>query len=92
VVLLVDSKVGATPLDVQALDYLVSLDVPCVVVATKVDRLKQNKRRSSLAEIRQTLGLSEDHRLIPVSARSGEGTKELWKTVDAHIGAAAGSK
>ena len=91
VVALVDSKVGATPLDLQAYDYLESLGAPIVVVGTKIDRLPRSKRASQIAAVRRELALGEAHPLIPVSAQSGEGTKELWKTVTAYIEAAAGS-
>jgi GTP-binding protein len=83
VVLLVDSKVGATPLDVEALDYLVSLGAGVTVVATKMDKVPSGKRAKALAEIRRTLPLGGD--LIPVSSESGEGMKELWSTIMLHL-------
>ena len=81
VVLLVDSKVGATPLDVAALQYLRELGTGVTVVATKIDRLPRGKWAAAVAGIRQTLDLTEDVRLIPVSAHSGDGIKELWSEV-----------
>jgi GTP-binding protein len=94
VVLLVDGKVGATPLDVEALGYLVSLGAGVTVVATKMDRVPSGKRAKALSEIRRTLSLGEDTgdmggmggtHLIPVSADSGEGMKELWGTIMLHL-------
>ena len=91
VVLLVDGKVGATPLDVEALRYLLSLGAGVTVVATKMDRVSTGKRTKALSEIRRTLSLGEDiggmggMGLIPVSADSGEGMKELWSTIMLHL-------
>lgn len=81
VVLIVDGKVGPTPLDVQALEYLTSMEVPVAVAATKIDRVPRGKRSATLAEVAQKLGLTDRSRIILVSAKSGEGTKELWREI-----------
>lgn len=83
VVMLVDGKVGATPLDVQAYEYLASLGVELAVVATKVDRLPRGKRAAMEKGIRAALGEGMD--IIPVSAHSGEGIQELWSAVARHL-------
>ena len=84
VVLLVDAKVGATPLDVQAYEYLGSLGAAVVVAATKIDQVPRGRRVGSLRQVRETLGLDETT-LIPVSAHSGEGMKELWGAIASHL-------
>jgi GTP-binding protein len=81
VVLLVDGKVGATPLDVQAYQYLSGLGTAIVVAATKIDRLPRSRRAPAVRDVRQALGLEEAVPVIPVSARSGEGIKELWGAI-----------
>jgi len=85
VVLLVDGKVGATPLDVEALRYLRSLGAGVTVVATKMDRVPAGKRAKAVSEIRRTLSLDGDDDLIAVSAETGEGMKELWSTILLHL-------
>lgn len=85
VVMLVDGKVGATPLDVQAHEYLSSLGAPVVVVATKVDRVPRGKRAAMERGVREALGLEGTTPLIPVSAHSGEGMQELWSAVARHL-------
>ena len=85
VVMLVDGKVGATPLDAQAYEYLASLGVQLAVVATKVDRLPRGKRAAMERGVREALGLEGDLPLIPVSAHSGEGMQELWSAVARHL-------
>jgi GTP-binding protein len=85
VVLLVDGKVGATPLDVEALRYLSSLGAGVTVVATKFDQVSSGRRAKALSAIRSALSLDDKTDLIPVSARSGEGMKELWSTIMLHL-------
>ena len=89
VVLLVDGKVGATPLDVQAYEYLSGLGAPIVVAATKIDRLPRGRWASALRDVRKVLGLEEAIPVIPVSARSGEGIKELWGVLSPRFEASA---
>lgn len=91
VVLLVDSKVGATPLDVQARNYLADFETDVVIAATKIDRLPRGKRRRALDSIGQTLGLDPAADVVPVSATTGEGTGELWRRIESRLaGATAG--
>lgn len=82
VVLLVDGKVGATDLDVQALDYLLHLGTDVVVVATRIDKVGRGRRAGQLTAIRRRLRLPEDVGPLPVSARTGEGLKELWREIE----------
>lgn len=81
VVHLVDARVGATRLDEEAAEYLASLGVESVIVATKFDRLKRSERPRRLAEIARALGLDDAAGIVPVSAVSGEGVRELWKRI-----------
>lgn len=81
VVQLVDGKVGATPLDIQAHEYLGHLGIDTLVVATKIDKVSRNRRRAQIADIRDALALPEDTPLIPVSSKTGEGLQELWKAL-----------
>jgi GTP-binding protein len=91
VVLLVDAKVGATPLDVEAFGYLVGFGTPVTVVATKADKLGRGKQAATLAALRRELGLSGDPAAdgaVPVvafSARTGDGTRELWRAIDGRL-------
>lgn len=85
VVLLVDSKVGATELDVQALNYLVGFGTDVLIAATKIDRVPRSKRARSLEDIRQALGLPAEVELVPVSATTGEGSGELWKRIESRL-------
>jgi GTP-binding protein len=88
-VMLVDGEVGATPLDRQAYEYLSSLGAEIVVAATKIDRVSRGRRAAALRGIGAALGLGEATPLIPVSAHSGEGMKELWGVIDLHLESSA---
>jgi GTP-binding protein len=87
--MLVDGDVGATPLDQQAYEYLSHLGAKIAIAATKIDRVPRGRRAAALRGIGATLGTPETTPLIPVSAHSGEGMKELWSVIDLHLQASA---
>lgn len=85
VIQMVDAKVGATPLDHQAFDYLQSLRKPTIIVATKIDKVPRGQRSRSLTTIRQQITVPGDVEILPVSAETGEGVPELWKAISATL-------
>ena len=86
VVLLVDGKVGATASDVEAADYLRSLGVGLTVVMTKMDKVSRARWRASQQAARTALHMNEGSTPLPVSADTGDGMQELWRTLSAHLG------
>lgn len=85
VVQLIDAKVGATDLDRQASEYLESLGHSPVVVATKIDKVPQSRRVRGITAIRQNLELGSENEVIPVSAVSGEGIKQVWNQISVFL-------
>lgn len=82
VVVLVDSRHDPTARDREMLELLDRAEVPTLIVATKIDKVKRGQRKQKFAAIRQTLQLDEDVEILPFSAVTGEGQKELWQIID----------
>jgi GTP-binding protein len=80
VVQLVDARHEPSADDLRMMDFLASLGVPIIVVATKVDKLSRSERDSTLRALATHLGIEEDQ-LIPFSARTGEGRDDLAQAV-----------
>jgi len=78
-VCLVDSNVPPQERDGQLLAWLRSVGREFVVVATKVDRLSGNERTRNLAALKKGLEIEE---ILPVSAKTGTGIKELWARIE----------
>lgn len=85
VIVLVDGKVGATPLDEEAVDYLESLELEMSIVATKIDQVPRGKRPKALAAVREKLRLQEELDPIGLSSKTGEGMKQLWQSLAIHL-------
>lgn len=81
---LIDAKVGATRLDVQAVQYLQGLGIAPLIVATKSDKVPKGRRLPTQMSICRSLELPEN-RLVLFSAVSGEGAKQLWKEIMAFL-------
>jgi GTP-binding protein len=79
-VCLVDSNVPPQQSDGQLLDWLRAAGREYVVVATKIDRLSGNERTRNLLALKKGLELDE---VLPVSAKTDYGIKELWARIEA---------
>jgi GTP-binding protein len=82
---LLDARHKPSDKDVHMLQLLEQAAVPTLLVATKVDKLKKSERSRNLNLIRKTLELGGDAMVIPFSAVTGEGTRELWEIIDEHF-------
>jgi GTP-binding protein len=80
VVQLIDSRHAPSDDDHRMMQFLASLGVPTIVVATKVDKLKRAEREAKLGALAAQLGVDDDQ-LIPFSADSGEGRDELAQAI-----------
>ncbi len=82
VVQLVDARHAPTEKDADMLRLLDQSEKPTLVVATKIDKLARNARRGAIATIREKLDLPEDALVVPFSAVTREGAKEIWSILD----------
>ena len=76
VVQLLDVRHDPTGDDRQMLDFLAELEVPTVVVLTKIDKLKPRAAAERVRELGETLRLDADQ-MIPFSAVTAAGRDEL---------------
>lgn len=78
VVLITDIRHQPTEDDVQMYHYLKHFELPVVVIATKLDKIKKGQRASFIKRTERTLNIDPDDHLIPFSAESGEGKDKSW--------------
>ena len=82
VVQLVDIRHKPSAQDVQMYEYLKYYGLDGIVVATKADKVSSNQRAACVKVIRQTLGMSKDDKVIPVSALKRSGDEELLDVIE----------
>lgn len=76
-ILIVDARHKPTANDIGMADYFKASGKPWLVVANKTDKVKKSELEGNLAQIRDTLELSEETAVIPFSAEKGMGRAEL---------------
>ncbi len=76
-VVIVDIRRGTQDDDLQLLEFLESVGVTPILVATKIDKLPANKRKPAVAKLQREI----KHRVIPYSSVTGDGWDALWKQV-----------
>jgi len=76
-VLLVDGRHPGLDNDREALDWLLGLELPVVVAATKMDRLKRSQHARTLKQHEAALGRN----VLPLSAPKGDGLGPFWQAL-----------
>ena len=77
VIQLVDIRHAPSAQDVEMYSYLKHYGLDGIVAATKADKISRNKLAGQIKLIRQTLKLSPEDKVIPVSALKKTGYEEL---------------
>src|SRR5262245_12307279 len=85
VLLLVDSRREPMENDREVRDLLERAEIPYVIVATKTDKLSRGRLGSEMRKLEKVYGAAGDIPVIPFSAATNEGRKELWKTIVSHV-------
>ena len=76
VVVIIDARHGASPLDLQMTEWLAAHRYRFVVVASKADKLKKDERRRAVQEITEQF-----YAPLALSAKTGEGVSSLWRVI-----------
>ncbi|MFN8665694.1 MAG: ribosome biogenesis GTP-binding protein YihA/YsxC [Gemmatimonadaceae bacterium] len=80
IVLLLDIRRDPNEEDLAMLDYLADLEIPTLIVITKVDKLGTAARRERMAAVMGAIGVDESQ-VIASSAHTGAGRNELGAAV-----------
>ncbi len=85
-VLLLDARHTPTTQDHEMIDLLAEAEVPALIVATKMDKVKPSQRQQAIARLRKELELDQDAIIVGSSSISKDGLRELWAAIDECLG------
>ena len=86
VVLILDIRRKPVDLDLQMQEWLETIGIDYVLVATKADKLSQTEQSKQVKLIRKAfVGDSDGPDLVVYSSQTHRGKKELWKILKAKI-------
>jgi GTP-binding protein len=84
-VLIVDLRHPPTVDDQMMYDFLKHYEIPCVVVATKADKIPKGKWQKHLKVTKETLELEKGDHLILFSSETGEGKDQAWAILESYM-------
>ncbi len=82
VIQLVDIRHAPSKQDIQMYNYLKNYGFDGLVVATKADKISRNQLQKHIKVIRQTLGMSYEDIVVPVSALKKTGQDNLLDEIE----------
>lgn len=85
VVLLVDSRHKPNQDDIIMYDYIRHFGIPCLVIGTKLDKLKRNEVKRNEKMIRETLGMVPDDQIILYSSLTRENRDQVLEAVFSNL-------
>jgi GTP-binding protein len=81
VVQLIDARHDPTPDDLKMVDFLGTIEMPALIVLTKMDKLRTAEREKRVQAATEQLGI-EPEQIVGFSAVTGEGRDELLESIE----------
>lgn len=82
-VILVDSRMPPTDIDIAMLDWTLSIGLPVHVLLTKVDKVKRGPAKANLMETQEHIKQHYPHATVQLfSALKRQGVEEVWQKLD----------
>lgn len=85
VVLIIDFRHDPTRDDLQMMEYINYLEIPLLIVATKLDKVPQSKRAKRLKATKKILAPYETVGIVPFSSETRENKDKIWGAIEAHL-------
>lgn len=84
-VLIVDLRHPPTQDDIMMYDFLKHYGIPCIIIATKADKIPRGKWQKHLKVTKETLELDENDQIILFSSETGEGKDKAWSILQSYM-------
>ncbi|KMY30306.1 ribosome biogenesis GTP-binding protein YihA/YsxC [Lysinibacillus xylanilyticus] len=82
VVQIVDLRHPPTVDDRMMYDFLKHYNIPCIVIATKADKIPKGKWDKHKKVVKETLDMDKNDPLIVFSSEKGIGFEEAWRIIE----------
>lgn len=85
VVLIVDIRHEPSREDKQMVEYVNYLDIPLIIIATKMDKISKNKRARAISQMEKIFAQYDNLTIIPFSSETGENKDKAWKAIESYL-------
>lgn len=82
VVQIVDLRHPPTADDCMMYDFLKHYNIPCIIIATKADKIPKGKWDKHKKMVKDTLEMDKNDPLIVFSSEKGLGFEEAWREIE----------
>jgi len=82
VVQIIDLRHPPTADDRMMYDFFKHYNIPCIVIATKADKIPKGKWDKHKKIVKETLEMEKNDPLIVFSSETGLGFEEAWRTIE----------
>jgi len=82
VVQIIDLRHPPTADDRMMYDFLKHYNIPCIVIATKADKIPKGKWDKHKKIVKETLDMDKNDPIIVFSSETGLGFEEAWRTIE----------
>ena len=83
--LIIDLRHKPSADDVMMYDFLKHYEIPCIIVATKADKIPNGKWQKHLKVVKDTLDIAKGDEVILFSSETGLGKDTAWNAIQARI-------
>ncbi|WP_084246343.1 ribosome biogenesis GTP-binding protein YihA/YsxC [Planomicrobium okeanokoites] len=85
VIQIVDLRHPPSRDDIAMYDFMKHYDIPCIIIATKADKIPKGKWDKHKKIVRDTLEMEKTDPLIVFSSETGLGKDEAWKEIESRM-------
>ncbi|WP_203339756.1 ribosome biogenesis GTP-binding protein YihA/YsxC [Planococcus beijingensis] len=85
VIQIVDLRHPPSRDDIAMYDFMKHYDIPCIIIATKADKIPKGKWDKHKKIVRTTLDMDKTDPLIIFSSETGLGKDEAWKEIESRM-------
>ncbi|MFP5114438.1 ribosome biogenesis GTP-binding protein YihA/YsxC [Bacillaceae bacterium C204] len=71
--------------DVMMYEFLKHYDIPCIIIATKADKIPKGKWQKHLKIVRETMDVDKKDQMILFSSETGLGKDEAWSALQSFM-------
>ena len=85
VIQIVDLRHPPSRDDIAMYDFMKHYGIPCIIIATKADKIPKGKWDKHKKIVRDTLEMEKTDPLIVFSSETGLGKEEAWKEIESRM-------
>ncbi|MBV7506014.1 ribosome biogenesis GTP-binding protein YihA/YsxC [Bacillus sp. sid0103] len=71
--------------DVMMYEFLKHYDIPCIIIATKADKIPKGKWQKHLKIVRETMDVDKKDQMILFSSETGLGKDDAWSALQSFM-------